>query len=153
MLTKTAVAAAVGVVTCTLSLIPLFLHSYGCDPYDEYLPRPRPDSSLTMDNPYVFRDCFSPSLFPSGAGVASVLCWLIALVGLFLAARISDQSHERIAVGVGIASTLLAAPIGFEISGLNPMWALMDLDLYSGLPLVVAFGVILGKLERRRRSS
>ena len=82
-----------------------------------------------------------------------MLCWVIVLVGLFLTARISDQSHERIAVGVGIASTLLAALIGFAISGLDPTLVLTDLDLYSCLPLTIAFGVIFGKLERRRRSS
>ena len=152
MLARNAVAAAVGIVTCTLSLIPLFLHSYGCDPYDEYLPRPRPDASSGVDNPYAIQDCFAPFPFPLG-GPAPLLCWLIALVGLFLTARISDQSHERIAVGVGIASTPLAALTGFAISGLNPTLVLTDLDLYSCLPLTIAFGVIFGKLERRRRSS
>jgi hypothetical protein len=152
MLAKNAVAGAVGVVTCTLSLIPLFLHSYGCDPYDGYLPHPRPDPSSGVDNPYGFHDCFAPSPLPLG-GPAPVLCWVIALVGLFLTARISDQSHERIAVGVGIASTLLAAPIGFAISGLDTTLVLTDLDFYSCLPLTIAFGAIFGKLERRRRSS
>ena len=80
-------------------------------------------------------------------------CWAFALVGLFLTARISDRSHERMAVGIGITSTLLAAPIGFAISGLNPTLALTDLNLYSCLPLLITFGVIFGKLERRRRSS
>jgi hypothetical protein len=74
-------------------------------------------------------------------------------VGLFLTARISDRSHERIAVGVGIVSTLLAALIGFAISGLDPTLASTDLGLYSCLPLLVAFGVIFGKLERRRRAT
>jgi hypothetical protein len=52
-----------------------------------------------------------------------------------------------------MASTLLAALIGFAISGLNPTLALTDLDFYSSLPLIVAFGVVFGKLERRRRAS
>jgi hypothetical protein len=146
---KNVVAGAVGVVICTLTLIPLFLHSYGCDPYDEYLPRPRPDPSSGGDNPYGIYECFAPSPLPPGPA----LCWVIALVGLFLTARISDRSHERIAVGVGMVSTLLAALIGFAISGLDPTLALTDLDLYSCLPLLVAFGVIFGKLERRRRAS
>ena len=98
-LAKNVVATAVGIVICTLSLIPLFLHSYGCDPYDEYLPRPRPDASSGVDNPYGSYDCFAPFPFPSG-GPAPVLCWVIALLGLFLTTRISDRSHERIAVGV-----------------------------------------------------
>ena len=152
MLAKNAVAGAVGVVICTLSLIPLFLHSYGCDPYDEYLPRSRPYPSSGIDNPYELRDCFAPFPFPSG-GPAPVLCWVIALLGLFLTARISDRSQERIAVGVGIASTLFAALIGFALSGLDPTLVLTDLDFYSCLPLTVAFGVIFGKLELRRRSS
>jgi hypothetical protein len=152
VLAKNAVAVAVGVITCTLSLTPLFLHSYGCDPYDEYLPRPRPDPSSGLDNPYGFHDCFGPPLLPLG-GPAPVLCWVIALLGLFLTARISDQSHERIAVGVGMASTLLAALTGFAISGLDPTLVLTDLDFYSCFPLTVAFGVIFGKLELRRRSS
>jgi len=143
------VAGAVGVVICTVSLIPLFLHSYGCDPYDEYLLRPRPDPSSGVDNPYGFYDCFAPSPLPPGPA----LCWVIALVGPFLTARISDRSHERIAVGVGMVSMLLAALVGFAISGLDPTLALTDLDLYSSLPLLVAFGVIFGKLERRRRAS
>jgi len=151
---KNVVAGAVGVVICTASMIPLFLHSYGCDPYDEYLPPPRPDppSGVNMDNPYGFHDCFGPSPLPLG-GPAPVLCWGIALIGLFLAARISVQSHERIAVGVGIASALIAALIGFGISGLDPTMALVDLDFYSSLPLTIAFAVIFGKLERRRRSN
>lgn len=66
VLAKKAVAGAVGVVICTLSLTPLFLHSYGCDPYDEYLPRPRSDPSSAVDNPYPIYDCFAPSPFPSG---------------------------------------------------------------------------------------
>jgi len=78
---------------------------------------------------------------------------MIALVGLFLAARISDQFHERIAVGVGIVSTLLAAMIGFAISGLDLTLVLTDLDFYSCLPLTIAFAVTFGKLERRRRPS
>ena len=153
MLSKNSVAGAVGVVICTLSLIPFFLHSYGCDPYDEYLRRPRPDpSSGVVDNPYGFYDCWAPPPLPLG-GPAPGLCWVMALVGLFLAARISDRSHERIAVGVGTASTLIAALIGFAISGLNPTLVLTDLDFYSCIPLTIAFGVIFGKLERRRRSS
>ena len=154
MLSKNSVAGAVGVVICTLSLIPLFLHSYGCDPYDEYLRiRLRPDpSSGVVDNPYGFHDCWAPPPLPLG-GPAPGLCWVMALVGLFLAARISDWSHERIAVGVGTASTLIAALIGFAISGLNPTLVLTDLDFYSCIPLTIAFGVIFGKLERRRRSS
>jgi hypothetical protein len=67
-----------------------------------------------------------------------VLCWVIALAGLFLKARISNRSHERIAVGVGIGSTLLAAPTGFAICGLNPTLVLTDLDFYSCLPLGAA---------------
>ena len=82
-----------------------------------------------------------------------MLCWVIALVGLFVTARISDRSHERIAIAVGIASTLLAALIGFAISGLDPTLVLTDLDFYSCLPLTVALGVMFGKLELRRRSS
>jgi len=152
MSARNAVAGAVGLVVCTLSLIPLFLHSYGCDPYDEYLPHPRPDLSSGVDNPYGFHDCFAPFPFPSG-GPAPVLCWVIALVGLFLTARISDRSHERNAVGVGIASTLLAALIGFAISGLDPTLVLTDLDFYSCLPVTVAFGLVFGKLELRRWSS
>jgi hypothetical protein len=152
VLIKNVVAGAVGGVICTSSMIPLFLHSYGCDPYDEYLRPPQPDPSIGGDNPYGIYECFSPPLVPLG-GPAPLLCWIIALVGLFLTARISVGSYERIAVGVGIASALIAALIGFGISGLDPTMALADLDFYSSLPLTIAFAVIFGKLERRRRSN
>jgi hypothetical protein len=105
-----------------------------------------------MDSPYGFHDCFGPSLLPAG-GPAPALCWVIALIGLFLTARFSVQSHQRIALVVGVASPLLAALIGFGISGLNPTLALTDLDLYSSLPLTIAFAVVFGKLERRRRAT
>jgi hypothetical protein len=54
---------------------------------------------------------------------------------------------------IGIASALLAVLIGFAISGLDPTMVLADLNFYSCLPLMIVFGVFLGKLERRRRSS
>jgi hypothetical protein len=152
VLAKNVIAGAVGVVTCTSSLIPLFLHSYGCDPYDEYLPRPQADPTAGVDNPYPIYDCFGPLPLPLG-GPAPLLCWASVLVGLFLTARISDRSHETTAVAVGIVSTLLAALMGFAISGLDPTRALTDLDFFSCLPLAVVFGVIFGKLERRRRSN
>jgi hypothetical protein len=49
-------------------------------------------------------------------------------------------------------STLLAAQIGFVISGLDPTQALVDLDFLSCIPLTITFGVIFAKLEQRRRS-
>jgi hypothetical protein len=86
-------------------------------------------------------------------GPAPLVCWLIALVGLVLTAPISVEYNERIAIGVGVASPLLAALIGFSISGLDPTMVLTDLDLYSCLALTTGLGVILGAVERRRRSA
>ncbi len=105
-----------------------------------------------MDSPYGFHDCFGPSLFPAG-GPLPALCWAIALIGLFLTARLSAESPQRMAVAVGAASPLIAALIGFAISGLDLTMVLTDLGFYSCLPLTVTVGVIFAKLERRRRSS
>ena len=149
---RNVVAGALGGILCTASMTPLFLHSFGCDPYDKYLPPPPPDPVWGTDNPYPLVDCFSPPPLPMG-GPAPLVCWLIALVGLVLTAPISVEYNERIAIGVGVASPLLAALIGFSISGLDPTMVLTDLDLYSCLALTTGLGVILGAVERRRRSA
>ncbi len=67
------------------------------------------------------------------AGALGGIRWLIVPVGLVLTARISVEYNERIAIGVGVASPLLAGLIGFSISGLDPTMVLTDLDLYSCL--------------------
>jgi len=149
---KNVVAGALGGIICTASMTPLFLHSFGGDPYDNYLRPPPPDLGLGTDNPYGLCDCFSPTFLPMG-GPAPVVCWLIAVVGLVLAARISIEHNERIAMGVGVASPLLAALIGFAISGLDPTMVLTDLDLYLSLALTTGLGAIFGSVERRRRSA
>lgn len=150
MLMRNVIAGALGGIICTASMTPLFLHSFGCDPYDKYLPPPPADPTPGADNPYPLIDCFSPPPFPLG-GPAPVVCWLIVLVGLVLTARISVEYNERITIGVGIASPLLAGLIGFSISGLDPTMVLTDPDLYSCLALTTGLGVIFGAVERRRR--
>jgi hypothetical protein len=152
MLIKNVVAGAAGVIICTSSLTPLFLHSFGCDPYDRYLSPPPPDPSTGVDNPYPIDECFSSPILPFG-GPAPVVCWVIALVSLFLTARFAAGSNERIALGVGIAGPLIAALIGFSISGLDPAMVLTDLDFYSALALTSGLGLIFGQLERRRCSN
>jgi hypothetical protein len=149
---KTIVAIALGLSICTLSMVPLFIHTFGCDPYDEYLHIPQPSPSSVTDNPYPIYECWAPLPF-APVGPAFGLCWVIVWLGLFLTTRISDRLHERVAVRVGIVSTLLAALIGFSISGLDPILVLTDWDFYSCLPCIAALGVLFGKLERRRRPS
>jgi hypothetical protein len=113
----------------------------GCDPYDEFLKRP-----LGME--FGIGDCWAPTVGP-----ADWVGGVFALLGMFLVARFSDWPPERAAISVGVLGTLLAAFIGFGRSGLDPFWVFTDPGFYFSLPVTITFGVILEKLERRRRTA
>jgi hypothetical protein len=150
MLAKDICVAALGLATCTLCLLPVFVQSYewGCGPYDELLAPLQPAPSGMTDNLYGIAECFS-----SGVGRPEDLAiGLLALPGMFLVGRLSSWTPERAAVGVGVVGSLLAALIGFARSGLDPVLALTDPGFYFSLPMTITLGVILGKVERRRRS-
>jgi len=134
-------------------MIPVFEHSWPCDPYDALLPHRSIGPEVAGDDPYPLIDCWAPPPIPIGSGPEGVLGWLIAILGMYLAARLSNQSPERVAISVGIGGSLLAAPIGFARSGLDPFLVLTDPVFYSSFPLTITFAVILGKLERRRRAA